>query len=115
MDKFAIYCTEEQVLNALMLGAPIREVGSESDAKKCLQHSKNFRFYEVPTAEEMIGWLETRGEFRIEISTGISDIWFYYVHISYGTNYKNLFYGGFDSRKEATLAAIDAALDYLLK
>lgn len=121
MKQYTIYCTDKQVKKALELGAPLDGV-CKQDGTRPIYYTlptsdpkwMDCDAYYMPTAEQMIGWLETRGEFRIEISTGIRDVWFYYIHISYGTNYKNLFYGGFHTRKEATLAAIDAALDYLV-
>ena len=103
MDKFTIYCTEEQTKKALELGAPIKYVligPIGKDTKKYLE----------PTAEQMIGWMEEQKSF--------SNIC---VRKTMGGNHSSACYCNgetllnkvFSSRKEATIAAIDAALEYL--
>ncbi|MDO4802783.1 MAG: hypothetical protein Q4A15_11515, partial [Prevotellaceae bacterium] len=61
------------------------------------------------TAEEMIGWLETKGVFVGVAWDYINKKWESYTHV------KNKMIGcdGYDIREKATLAAIDEALDYL--
>ena len=94
MDQYIISCTEEQTKKALDLGAPIdnRWIGKDPN----------------PTAEQMMGWIEEQG---LSFSIYQPNTWSYDIHelpikpIDFGSNY--------DSRKEATLAAIDAALGYL--
>lgn len=63
------------------------------------------------TPEQMIGWLEDQ-----EDILGICIIrdygWFYQISLK---DAPHNFSATFHSRKEASLAAIDAALDYLIK
>lgn len=127
MNKYTIYCTESQTKKALKLGAPIKtEV-------KCLHgHFSNGYIFEdgnlfvfKPTAEEMIGWLEEQ-EILVDINP-INGLHFYWMlrtkeldkgsgkymwECQYTTPERDLEY---NSRKEATLAAIDIALEYLIK
>lgn len=102
MKQYTIHCTEEQVKKALELGAPIEF--------ETLGGSSNFdmKYTVTPTAEEMIGWLEEQG-------------FYFYIMNDYHwreeVQYCNNWYHSKEdlgSRKEATLAAIDAALDYLV-
>lgn len=101
MDDYTIFCTEEQAKKALVLGAPI---------------IKEERFSPVnwnsglinPTAEQMIGWLQGQ-KIGISIKEGL-DSWFYLIT----ENKKDIVQWEKPTRREATLAAIDAALDYLL-
>lgn len=106
MRKYIIYCTTEQTKKACELGAPITKIilDKESGTK-----------YFIPTAEQMIGWLEEQDE--------ISDIsilylqhrekWIYQVYVFDGGYIDVLNDNYFSNRKEATLAAIDVALEYL--
>lgn len=122
MEEYTIYCTEEQIVKALELGAPIIVTSNHSDVA-------NKEYYEVyhyesrtttaivlPTAEQMIGWLEEHGFWYINTTYYVvGDYWCYHGvtnggHDSIGRNISH-----YNSRKEATLAAIDAALDYLIK
>lgn len=107
MKSYTIYCTEEQTKKALELGAPIGD-GHYYD-KICIIDNND---YAAPTTEQMIGWLEEQD--------GISSIlvdkdqYEKYMYVLRGDKRKiiNDAYG-FPSRKEATIAAIDAALEYL--
>lgn len=115
MDKYKIHCTPEQTKKALELYAPIEAqqyIGGQlcenwfADKDKC---------YKIPTAEEMIGWLEDQG---IQIS----------IIFNYQVNPKRWNYDldnnkiilfehnsiGYSTCKEATLAAINAALNFLI-
>lgn len=65
----------------------------------------------LPTAEQMIGWLEEQ-ENIAEICIKKYGNWRYDIYIE---PYHHQEEGGFSSRKEATLAAIDVALEYLSK
>lgn len=123
MDKYTIHCTEEQTKKALELGAPIELANSFNDY---LPHEMIDYVSErgnvvcaefiFPTAEQMIGWLEEQeSDMRFEVATGIAHTWHYYIHLNYNSHYHNLFNSGYHSRSEATLAAIDIALDYLGK
>lgn len=106
ITQYTIYCTPEQTKKALELGAPI--MNGHYYHKICIINDND---YATPTAEEMIGWLEEREE--------ISDLhifkpairWTFELYTSNGGGKNN--HPLFNTRKEATLAAIDAALEYL--
>lgn len=103
MDRFTILCTEEQTRKAISLGAPISTTPTDFI---------NNTWFKA-TAEQMIGWLEQNPR--------ISDIDIYRSGSTYWSFFVTKFCGIIESekeylcRKEATLAAIDAALDYLVK
>lgn len=102
MKQFTIYCTPEQCEKALKLGAPITRVS----------HSLGEPFIPECTAEQMIGWLEEQN-LRVTLHVNCFDKWCSRIYTSdvmlaFITSW-------FDTRQEATLAAIDAALDYLIK
>ena len=67
MNEFTRYCTPEQTREALELGAPIDtndlEIGFyedwELDIYKIVIIDE--RYYYLPTVEEMIGWLRSKG------------------------------------------------------
>ena len=102
MERYTIYCTAEQTKKAIELGAPI-------EIRK--KHLCNVGLIEKVTAEQMISWLEEQ--------EGIKDIAiaqpFHWVFIISDDICYHSTGEGFETRKEATLAAIDAALDYLSK
>lgn len=122
MEQYTIYCTAEQTEKALKLGAPIIVTSNHSDVA-------NKEYYEVyhyesrtttaivlPTAEQMIGWLEEQGlwihfckpnQRPKLLSFSISVLNEHFKRVTIG--------GEYDSRKKVTLAAIDTALDYLSK
>lgn len=108
MNKFKIYCTEEQTKKALELGAPIEITTIDSGNPFCPNYGAV-----APTAEEMVGWLEEQEE--------ISDLhifkplvhWTFELYASNGDGKNNQ--PLFNSRKEATIAAIDYALNFLIK
>lgn len=83
----------------------------EDDSPKIVHKNEWNRevFSYCPTAEQMIGWLEEQEEIL-----GICIIrdygWFYQISIK---NAPRNFSATFHSRREATIAAIDAALEYL--
>lgn len=102
-----MYCTEEQTRKALELGAPIK---SKLKEKGCdMQTHIVGLSYIIPTAEQMISWLEEQGFYFY-----IMNDYNWQEEVQYGNNWyhskENL-----SSRKEATLSAIDAALEYLNK
>lgn len=111
MEKYTIYCNEEQTKKALELGAPIEEFCGLRPTTPI-----DGILYDIPTAEQMIGWLEEHWFEYVNISYYVTgDYWCYYGetkggHDSIGGKVSRNHYS---SRKEATLAAIDAALDYL--
>lgn len=104
MNRYKIYCTPEQTQKALKLGAPIKI--------ECFSTATEDHWHEViPTAEEMIGWLEEQGI--------LVDVHFYCISWDIGVRTKTGYIVAqklaIDSRKEAEIAAIDAALEYLTK
>lgn len=96
MNRFTIYCTEAQTRQALKLDAPIQTI-------KKPQYSVGL--IAKVTAEQMIGWLEEQGFYFNLNTVGCS------VEIDFNCIYENHSM----SRREATLAAIDAALERLIK
>lgn len=113
MNKYTNFCTPEQTKLALELGAPIEKdiyvpiiryegIGYFVDKQK--------RFaYHIPTTDQMIGWLEEQG--LIFCTYKPIDKWV--IDIS-GDDFC-LMIEECNSRKEATLAAIDVALGHLKK
>lgn len=111
MDRYTINCTPEQTKKALELGAPIDHSGVPFEDLESLGYSEYYKsiiYGIIPTAEEMIGWLRSKG-FRFKIDE-LSDITPAY-RVKFGYWYRN---GQSSNPKEATLAAIDAALEYLI-
>ena len=111
ISDYSILCTLEQAKKALELGAPIEK----KEIQLC-DNAKNFFWYDgfyynYPTAEEMIGFLEEQG-ILVSILYGyiVRYKWTYDLDSEEYIDYKR---GEFTSREEATLAAIDAALGYL--
>ena len=113
MEQYTIYCTNKQTNKALELGAPI-EVDFQFNSKTAIINKKA---YIVPTAEQMIGWLRMQGihpsvlysKRKDRYNVQCFELKDAYIRDEEGA-IKN-----FLSYKEATLAAIDAALDYLSK
>lgn len=114
MKQYEIRCTPEQTKKALELGAPINVRCSYNG-----YHPLPFRaeiiiephhFAEVPTTEEMIGWLEEQ-EYISEVDIFHDFNWTFSIWDNALLRIDNN--RVYISRKEATLAAIDAALDYL--
>lgn len=113
MNRYILFCTPEQTKKALELGAPIEQVFYNVVTKEALKRY-NLVFiagkeYKIPTAEQIIGWLEEQLNVR-EIFIRRCGNWRYEIYID---PHYHLEENGFASRKEATLAAIDAALEYL--
>lgn len=121
ISDYAIYCTEAQTRKALELGVPLFRLYSMnlSDYIDMIRISDN-EAYTIPTAEQMRGWLMD----KLQVTT------FANKHYSNGDveGYGYLIIGAecvlecdaddngkhlLKSDKAATLAAIDAALDYL--
>lgn len=97
MNRYEIRCTEEQTRKALEHGAPIEISADYSTLINGVP-------YEIPTAEQMIGFLRSKGiKFHFDDDTN-------YWHVSIDSEPLSIGYGT-DKNKE--LAAIDAALDYL--
>lgn len=121
MEQYTIYCTAEQTEKALKLGAPIKinhwpPINGENfmwlsppedaivwdNSTNCL----------IPTMGQMLGWLEEQESIQEIYVSKNPYAWFYSVFNDCGEDI-SLNDESFSTRKEATLAAIDAALDYL--
>ncbi len=115
MERYTIYCTEEQTKKALELGAPI-EVGTE----KCtlpdnIMFIKKGQYHVaaiIPTAEQMIGWLDEQG---IMFNLKHQKDGYCLISIETEKEIIKMDIDGSIYRNTATLAAIDSALDYLSK
>lgn len=99
MNRYEIRCTQKQAKKALRLGAPIRKAVYMADIE-------NGFMYLIPTAEQMIGFLRSKG-FKFYFG---DDSGYWRVSID-DDSWDGA--SGFCENKE--LAAIDAALDYLTK
>lgn len=69
MNRYTIYCTEEQAKKALELGAPIETIRlqtGENPPIDSIYISQQFEHYYIPTAEQMLGWLEEQGIILID-------------------------------------------------
>lgn len=104
MDIYTVYCTTEQTKKALKLGAPIATHWSIMT---------NDWIYDNPLTEQMIGWLEENNIENIIVCKKDGGDYGYTVY--HTSHRKPLQRFWFSNRKEATLAAIDAALEYLTK
>lgn len=118
MSDYSLYCTETQTKKALELGAPI-EYASINEIRLERYVSVNNEEYTLPTAEQMIGWLEDM-EIIIIFMPTIKDNESDYTWVAHVCHFQDEIVW-FDSenlsnlsRKKVTLAAIDAALDYLV-
>lgn len=101
LDEFTIYCTKEQTKKALELGAKIENENWCFEGSDMLEYKL---YAKIPTAEQMIGWLESKG-FYFRLNTNGCSVEIDYSCILEIVN---------TNRKKATLQAIDTALDYLL-
>lgn len=125
MDEYTIYCTPEQTKRARELGASI-EIKSIEEAPRDWQGKAYFTGMatcaKFPTAEQMIGWLRKKHYIHIRIDCEGSEN--YVAQLQFinsskdldvvNKSYKGIIgHPGFPSPEEATLAAIDAALDHL--
>lgn len=118
ISDYTIYCTESQVRKALELNVPIENVYYNVVTKEALKRYNlvmiGGREYKIPTVEQMIGWLRYKN-IHIVVHKDVVDKWSAYGHniepIEF-TVFDRLI--GFNSYEEATLAAIDAALNHLV-
>ena len=118
MNNYTIYCTEEQAKKALELGAPIHKNVITCCYTEPWGYEEEFEKETdeliLPTAEQMVNWLEEQNV-NVTISNVGSYICSVWRNASNGIKYFNFTNNSFSTRAEATLAAIDAALDYLIK
>lgn len=109
--EYTIYCTKTQVEKALKLGARISYRSGDKPfvSVEYLDEDGGLKYhnYDIPTTEQMIGWLEEQDGID-EITVCKTGMWIW------GKNH-TLIEGGsrYSSRKESSLAAVDAALNYL--
>lgn len=123
MDKYTIYCTKEQTKLAYKLGAKIKSAMMPLDIAISINKARiplnntDALILTPPTAEQMIGWLEEQKVIINIILTGVLDKGYnyelYYRNANHKIHNKNEF-GQYMNREFATLAAIDAALEYLI-
>lgn len=141
MENYTIYCTPEQTVKALKLGAPLAiysEEHNNNNINECyitndiifmnnenicrneefdlvciIGEKPNRKAYFVPTAEQMIGWLYEQG-IAIDIHTYfcVGNSKIHHYQFTV-TDSTRVFNGEHSSRKETILYAIDIALDYL--
>lgn len=116
MNKYTIYCTPTQTKMALKLGAPIANSNIGYEGFDIIDHNEDYSsilYSIIPTAEQMIGWLEEQlGENSSVYIVQDSQCW-WSANVYDSCNYKIFHNNDYHSRKEATLAAINAALEYL--
>lgn len=134
MTEYNLYCTPEQTRKGLELGAPIKIFGNEYMTRDLVKRAKEEGQIEViekemnrvdhatvigdlifciPTAEQIMQWLESKG-IKISIMYGYDECgrWSYDID---GEMYMDLQpIGTYTSRKEATNAAIEETLNYLM-
>lgn len=115
MKEYKIYCTDEQTQKAYNLDAPL-EIASDVNKHTVLCRKRQYHTYAeivIPTGEEMIGWLENHKNITAIEITHFGSHWF--AHVTTTTPGCSLCMDCFQTRKEATLVAIDMALNYLIK
>lgn len=115
MKKYSIPCTPEQTKKAFELGAPIDNSSNnfDSDCADNIELLSNGLYAIIPTAEEMVGWLEEQG-IQITLNVNCLNEWdctVYNTRMLSGLVFQSIWE---ETRKEATLTAIDAALEYLI-
>lgn len=112
MERYKIFCTEEQTRKAIELGAPIKTSRNrfDEDVSPICQEGEGWLYAVIPTAEQMLGWLEEHeGISEVDIFKDFT--WTFSIYNDELLIMDN--YYAYNSRKEATLAAIDAALKHL--
>ena len=113
MNRYTLYCTEGQTKKALELGAPIKVTKRLAPLvnRKYITDLNNYTATIIPTAEQMILWLdEQKINVHINMCMNGECSWYIVVPDYYVSSVYTCI-----SRKEAILVAIDAALDYLSK
>lgn len=115
MKRYTIYCNEEQTRKALELGAPIEyaKVIDTIKGNSIRIPEESGEFYLIPTAEQMIGWLGIEKGLYVEPYFNGESAFSFTPIISTMEDGEVITCESKESFEEATLAAIDAALDYL--
>lgn len=119
ISNYSIYCTPKQARTAFELGAPIFPIKSRRtketviSSDDVISYDEDFFTYVTnPTAEEMIGWLETQG-ICFNIRKQWTDNLYVVGWLCNGRQYAKVVEKS--SRSEAILTAISDALEYLSK
>lgn len=117
ISDYSILCTLEQTHKALELGAPIDNIEHFASIGKCYVSGNNIydngKCYFIPTAEQMISWLEEKTKLEIRIEKYMNEYWSYTLYDKSGIKL-DMCDCIYTSRKGANIAAIDAALYYLI-
>lgn len=120
MNRYKIPCTKEQTRKAFELGAPIE---FEMEFPVNLDTFERSPYPDIkmgddgepilipPTVEEIIGWLEEQKGIEFTTISKAWGKWYFYINLFGDT----LIGDEYQSRKEATLKALNTALDYLIK
>lgn len=132
MKQYTIYCTPDQTRKAFSLGATLETFGSEWASREMVTVAKSEGqmkeleemlcsddhatiigdlAYRLPTAEQMCGWLEDKHGIMLSVSrwnNGDASIYFH-------EDRRKSFFRIRRSYKDALLACIDEALDYLIQ
>lgn len=110
LDEYTIYCTDTQIRKALKLGAEIKLI-------KVYEGRPEQGYNVIVTAEQIIEWLAEQGITFEILMISKKIVYFSLWRIDDKSTHPIVGYSddGYSTRKEATLAGIDAALDYLIK
>jgi len=119
MKQYTNYCTQEQTQKAYKLGAPLHVFECENKISKeafietgRIVELEDNKLGDIPTTQQMIGWLRKEKDIDICIGNTSLDyrfnVWHRYELI------KEIFANRYDYNM-GELAAIHAALDYLEK
>lgn len=113
MKEFTIPCSEEQTRRALTLGAPIESQEFTGGELETDWFAEGDKCYHIPTSEQMMEWLRTKGvRFYIaEFETSF----YWNVTLDRGRDNKEHEWGARAIEyREAAKQAIDAALEFTL-
>ena len=118
MNRYTIYCTPEQTKNAFYLGAPLTEIPFRTEIKPdtCNKYGfiyLNNTYFVIPTAEQMIGWLRKEKKLFVEPYLNGECCYSFSPIVSTKEDGEIIHLEAEDDPDKATLAAIDAALEYL--
>lgn len=114
IQDYTVYCTPEQAKKALALGAPLETCDwriTNTNKYIELDNEKGWHI-QIPTAEQMCGWLRTKGLFVEPYLNGECSYSFSPI-LSTKEDGEIMRLEAEDEYKKAALAAIDATLDYL--